>query len=74
MSIPDGRASLVPGSVGFRSQALLLDREVVNGIQVASPMVIMFAARVAGLQVAGVAVPVPRLKATGGGTSAGRAK
>jgi uncharacterized membrane protein YjjB (DUF3815 family) len=55
---------LVPGSVGFRSLALLLDREVVNGIQAAFRMILMFAALVAGLQVAGVALPAPRLRAT----------
>ncbi len=54
---------LVPGSVGFRSLALLLDREVVNGIEAAFRTIIMFAALVAGLQVAGVAVPAPRLRA-----------
>jgi uncharacterized membrane protein YjjP (DUF1212 family) len=54
---------LVPGSVGFRSLALLLDREVVNGIEALFRMVIMFAALVAGLQIAGVAVPAPRLHA-----------
>ena len=52
---------LVPGSVGFRSLALLLDRQVVNGIEAAFRTVIMFAALVAGLQVAGIAVPAPRL-------------
>lgn len=55
---------LVPGSVGFRSLALLLDREVVNGIEAAFRTFIMFAALVAGLQVAGVAVPAPRLRST----------
>jgi len=53
---------LVPGSVGFRSLALLLDKEVVNGIEAAFRMVIMFAALVAGLQIAGIAVPAPRLR------------
>ena len=53
---------LVPGSIGFRSLALLLDREVVNGIEAAFRMVIMFAALVAGLQIAGIAVPAPRLR------------
>jgi len=52
---------LVPGSVGFRSIALMMDREVLDGIQAAFRMIIMFAALVAGLQVAGVAVPAPRL-------------
>ena len=56
---------LVPGSIGFRSLALLLDREVVNGIQAAFRMILMFAALVAGLQVAGVAVPAPRLRTAG---------
>jgi uncharacterized membrane protein YjjB (DUF3815 family) len=51
---------LVPGSVGFRSLALLLDRQVVNGIEAAFRTVIMFAALVAGLQVAGIAVPAQR--------------
>jgi len=53
---------LVPGSVGFRSLTSLLDREVVNGVEAAFRMVIMFAALVAGLQVAGVAVPPPPMK------------
>ncbi len=53
---------LVPGSVGFRSLALLLEREVLDGIQAAFRMVLMFAALVAGTQVAGVALPAPRLR------------
>lgn len=53
---------LVPGSVGFRSLALLLQQEVVDGIQAAFKMVIMFAALVGGMQMAGLAVPAPRLK------------
>ena len=50
------------GSVGFRSLALLLDQAVVDGIQAAFRMVIMFSALVAGLQVAAVAAPPPRLR------------
>jgi hypothetical protein len=53
---------LVPGSVGFRSLALLLDQAVVDGIQAAFRMVIMFSALVAGLQVAAVVAPAPRLR------------
>lgn len=53
---------LVPGSIGFRSLALFLDREVVDGIQAAFRMVLMFAALVAGMQVAAVAAPPPRLR------------
>jgi uncharacterized membrane protein YjjP (DUF1212 family) len=52
---------LVPGSIGFRSLALLMESKVLGGIEAAFRMVIMFAALVAGLQVAGVAVPAPRL-------------
>jgi len=52
---------LVPGSVGFRSLTLLMDQEALDGIQAAFRMVIMFAALVAGLQVAGMALPAPRL-------------
>ncbi|MEQ1833185.1 MAG: threonine/serine exporter family protein, partial [Candidatus Eisenbacteria bacterium] len=53
---------LVPGSIGFRSLALLLQQEVIDGIQAAFRMVIMFAALVGGMQMAGLAVPAPRLK------------
>ena len=52
---------LVPGSVGFRSLTLLLEQEALDGLQAAFRTVIMFAALVAGLQVAAVAVPAPRL-------------
>ncbi len=48
---------LVPGSIGFRSLALLLDREVVNGVEAAFRMILMFSAIVAGLLVAGALVP-----------------
>ncbi len=48
---------LVPGSIGFRSLALLLDREVVNGVETAFRMILMFSAIVAGLLVAGAMVP-----------------
>lgn len=53
---------LVPGSVGFRSLAFLLEQQVVDGIQAAFRMVLMFAALVAGTQVASVALPAPRLR------------
>ena len=53
---------LVPGSIGFRSLALLLQQEVIDGIQAAFRMVIMFAALVGGMQMAGLAVPAPRLR------------
>lgn len=55
---------LVPGSIGFRSLAFLLEQHVVDGIQAAFRMVLMFAGLVAGIQVASVALPVPRMRGT----------
>jgi uncharacterized membrane protein YjjB (DUF3815 family) len=52
---------LVPGSIGFRSLAFLLEQQVVDGIQAAFRMVLMFAGLVSGVQVASVALPAPRL-------------
>jgi len=58
---------LVPGSIGFRSLAALLDREVVNGVEAAFRMVLMVAALVAGLLIANIAAPPERrLPASGG--------
>ncbi len=54
---------LVPGSVGFRSLALMMEQQVLDGIEAAFRMGLMFAALVAGIQVAGIAVPAPRLQA-----------
>jgi uncharacterized membrane protein YjjP (DUF1212 family) len=48
---------LVPGSVGFRSLASLLDRQVISGVETAFTMVLMATALVAGLLVANVVVP-----------------
>ena len=48
---------LVPGSVGFRSLALLLQRDVVIGVEQAFRMVLMLSALVAGLLVANVLLP-----------------
>jgi uncharacterized membrane protein YjjP (DUF1212 family) len=52
---------LVPGSIGFRSLAFLLEQHVVDGIQAAFRMVLMFAGLVSGIQVASVALAAPRL-------------
>lgn len=54
-----GLLLLVPGSVGFRSLAALLERETLAGIQTAFSMVLVSIALVAGLLVAG-AVLSPR--------------
>ena len=48
---------LVPGSVGFRSLALLLQRDVVIGVEQAFRMTLMLSALVAGLLAANVLLP-----------------
>ena len=48
---------LVPGSVGFRSLASLLDRQVISGIDMAFTMVLVATALVAGILVANEIVP-----------------
>lgn len=48
---------LVPGSIGFRSLASLLDREVVLGVETAFTMALVASAIVAGLLIANVVVP-----------------
>jgi len=52
---------LVPGSTGFRSLTLLMNREVLSGVEAAFRMMVMIAALVAGLLMAGVLVPAPGL-------------
>jgi uncharacterized membrane protein YjjP (DUF1212 family) len=52
---------LVPGSVGFRSLTLLMNRDVLPGVEAAFRMMIMLAALVAGLLMAGVVAPAPGL-------------
>jgi uncharacterized membrane protein YjjP (DUF1212 family) len=51
---------VVPGSVGFRSLASLLDREVVMGVDTAFRMVLMLTALVAGLLAANALLPSRR--------------
>jgi uncharacterized membrane protein YjjB (DUF3815 family) len=51
---------IVPGSVGFRSLASLLERHVVVGVETAFRMVLMLSALVAGLLVANVILPERR--------------
>jgi len=48
---------LVPGSVGFRSLALLFQRDVVIGVEQAFRTVLMLSALVAGLLLANVLLP-----------------
>lgn len=52
---------LVPGSVGFRSLTLLLNRDVLSGVEAAFRMLMLAASLVAGLLMAGILVPPPGL-------------
>lgn len=52
---------LVPGSVGFRSLTLMLNQDVLSGVEAAFRMFVMIAALVAGLLFAGILAPAPGL-------------
>ena len=52
---------LVPGSVGFRSLTMLMNRDVLSGVEAAFRTISMVGALVAGLLTAGVLVPPPAL-------------
>jgi uncharacterized membrane protein YjjP (DUF1212 family) len=52
---------LVPGSVGFRSLTSLMERQAVAGIETAFSMILTAVALVAGLLIAGVIAPEPRM-------------
>jgi len=56
---------LVPGSVGFRSLTSLLERQAVAGIETAFSMILTAMALVAGLLIAGVIAPEPRIGEVG---------
>ncbi len=60
---------LVPGSVGFKSLALLLEQHVLVGVESAFRMVIMLSALVAGLLIANVVAPVERAGEWDAGTA-----
>jgi uncharacterized membrane protein YjjP (DUF1212 family) len=53
---------LVPGSVGFRSLTSLMERKAVAGIETAFSMILTAMALVAGLLIAGVIAPEPRMR------------
>jgi uncharacterized membrane protein YjjB (DUF3815 family) len=53
---------LVPGSIGFRSLVSLMDRKVVAGLETAFSMILTAIALVAGLLIASVVAPEPRLR------------
>jgi len=52
---------LVPGSIGFRSLTLLINRDVLSGVEAAFRMLLMIAALVAGLLFATILAPAPGL-------------
>ena len=51
---------LVPGSIGYRSLASLMESEVVLGIETAFRMIVIAVSLVAGLLLASVAAPAPK--------------
>ncbi len=57
IALAPGMLLLVPGSVGFRSLASLLDHEVMVGVETAFRMVLMATALMAGLLIATIVVP-----------------
>lgn len=57
-----GLLLLVPGTVGFRSVTSLMERQALAGIETAFSMALTAIALVAGLLVAGVVAPEPRLR------------
>ncbi len=61
IALVPGILLLVPGSIGVRSVASLLDREVVLGVESAFRMILVAVALVAGLLIANVLSPVRKL-------------
>ncbi len=55
---------LVPGSVGYRSLSSFMERQTLAGIEIAFNMILTAVALVAGLLIAGVIAPEPRLDVT----------
>jgi uncharacterized membrane protein YjjP (DUF1212 family) len=60
VTLVPGILLLVPGSLGFRSLASLLDREVVLGVETAFRMILMAVALVAGILVSNIVAPPRR--------------
>lgn len=57
-----GTLLLVPGSIGYRSISALMERDTIAGIERAFSMILTAVALVAGLLIAGVLVPEPRMR------------
>lgn len=60
VTLVPGILLLVPGSIGYRSLASLLDREVVLGVETAFRMILMAVALVAGILVSNIIAPPKR--------------
>jgi uncharacterized membrane protein YjjP (DUF1212 family) len=60
VTLVPGILLLVPGSIGFRSLASLLDREVVLGVETAFRMILMAVSLVAGILASNVVAPPKR--------------
>lgn len=57
-----GTLLLVPGSVGYRSISAMMEHDTIAGIERAFSMILTAVALVAGLLVAGVVAPEPRVR------------
>ena len=64
MVLVPGILLLVPGSIGYRSMSSLMERDTVAGIATAFTMVLTAVSLVAGLLIAGVLAPEPKLSTT----------
>ena len=62
VTLAPGILMLVPGSIGFRSIALLLDKDVVFGIETMFRMTFVAVSLVAGLLLANAVAPTRRAR------------
>jgi uncharacterized membrane protein YjjB (DUF3815 family) len=60
VTLAPGILLLVPGSLGFRSIASLLDNQIVPGVEIAVRMILTAMALVAGILIANILLPVRR--------------
>jgi uncharacterized membrane protein YjjB (DUF3815 family) len=60
VTLAPGILLLVPGSLGFRSIASLLDNQIVPGVGIAVQMILTAMALVAGILIANILLPVRR--------------
>jgi uncharacterized membrane protein YjjB (DUF3815 family) len=60
VTLAPGILLLVPGSLGFRSIASLLDNQIVPGVGIAVQMILTAMALVAGILISNILLPVRR--------------